>query len=504
MEPEQSDAVPCGEKGTGVDNGAIDSARLTATHDRDSSEDGEKQCRRGGKVVQTEDPPARKEIVEYDPQAQADDEPNEQAALEQTNAVPGGDGAMGGTVGGAIAAHLAAARDWEDSSEDGDWEDSSEDRDTKCSRNAKVAQGEVASLIEQERVVGSADKTVVHGAPEALSKTPAQHQCRRGLDSERRGGGKCDQEQEKTPGPERKEDEQGGPPLVTPARTRDRNDVDEEHDQRDARRNESELRKAPQCKELVTSSVECMVTPFRNRDRHDLERDPPPAGILPGGGFVSRRINRATSRNAALAGEGAASEGSYGVLGSSRQTQPMGPAEGMQHSRSSPAANENPTTNLGSGKMGKAGKTKFSYVGDTTWLRPADDPSESAPALQELGAGVASESWIPTPLTRASTTEDGGGLKLGGDALERLGLGVLSGTGGASESLSARRRSREEMEQMLGQDIIATAYPEPETGALWRTWRDSIVTYSMTARNMSGIDKALCRKYAQHWVAFPG
>lgn len=478
VDPEQSDAVPRGEKVTDGARGVVDGgACLTAAGDGDSSEDRGKQCSKGGKVLHGEEDPlcGKETTVEDEPQARARDESSGKVALEQSSAVPSGDKTTGSAAGGADDAYDTAARD----------QDSSEDRDERCSTKAKtkaVQGGEAAPLFiaAQEKVVASVDKAttiVVDGDRDALlSTTPARNQRRSGgLDGERREGGKRDDEQETTTGSGRKEVEQSGPrPLVTPARTRDPDNVDEGRDRRNARGNESagQTVVAPEHRGIGASSADSMITPFRSRDRDDLDRDPPPAGILPGGGVGSRRMNRSTNRNAAPAGERA-----YGGLDSARQTRrPVDSAEEMQRPSSSPAACETPAENLGSGKTGKM---RFSYVGDTTWLRPAGDSSESAPAV----VGVASKSRASIPPTGASTAAEGGvGSESGGGALERAsGLVVPSATAEASESLDVRRRSREEMDQQLGQDMIAAAYPEPETGEHCSYVGDSFSSDSMTA-----------------------
>lgn len=200
----------------------------------------------------------------------------------------------------------------------------------------------------------------------------------------------------------------------------------------------------------VGDAYELMLrTPCHDRDRDGLKRTPPQIGVLPGGGVMSRRIYRDKNRRTA-SGE---NEGGGLSLASSVDG---GPAEGVIHPSLSPSAANLKKKNL---STGKTGKKRFSYVGDTTWLRPRDESPETTPAPQALRPGLAAEAWTPIPVTRLSTSTEESRDSDSGNKSTGAFVPPLTAKGGG-------RQSPSEMEKQLDQDMVAAAYPEVDTGIL--------------------------------------
>eukprot|EP00903_Cladosiphon_okamuranus_P011368 g10716.t1 len=179
-------------------------------------------------------------------------------------------------------------------------------------------------------------------------------------------------------------------------------------------------------------------TPAHSRDRNASNRPPPLAAAPAGSGAGSRRVHRERHRN----GEDL-DETSIDGMPSAEEPAPV------HASLSQTASHPLETVNHPSGST----KKKYSYVGDTTWLKPKEDFPERVPSLLELGTlGVRGE-CSQTERNTHSTPSTGSAPV------------PVVGTAGDAAALTAQSNQHgfpSEAEQKLGQDVLDEAIGKAE------------------------------------------
>lgn len=193
-----------------------------------------------------------------------------------------------------------------------------------------------------------------------------------------------------------------------------------------------------------------LVTPFRSREQSCIERGPPMVGVLPAGGSKSRRVNR--SRN------GEKVDGDP-VRVPRVDTAPTPQSEG--HRSPSPCD----LLSVEKNRPASMGRKKFSFMSDTSWLKPRDAPDNSTPVplRPTASAPIATEGRAGASSTPPAARESG------------WRSAPLVSTGHASPSPPSVKEERElslekgssEMEKQRKQDMASAAYPEAESGAMF-------------------------------------
>lgn len=250
-----------------------------------------------------------------------------------------------------------------------------------------------------------------------------------------------------------REDRLHGPlPFETPSRNRGREDQYEDANNCSTEHAGGALQYVSRNEMALDPSL---VTPFRSREQSCIERGPPMVGVLPAGGSKSRRVNR--SRN------GEKVDG-----GPSRvprvSTAPTPQSEGHR----SPSPSD--LSSVEKIRPASMGRKKFSFMSDTSWLKPRDAPDNVRPA-----------SLRPTAIARV-VTEGRAGASSTPPAARESGWrsAPLVSTGHASSSTPSVREERDlslemvalekdpsEMEKQRKQDMVSPAYPEAESGAIF-------------------------------------
>lgn len=178
-----------------------------------------------------------------------------------------------------------------------------------------------------------------------------------------------------------------------------------------------------------------LKTPAHSRDRDGLQWDPPQIG-LPATGEVSRRIRRDKHRpthNYSARGESAGeavsvppadtsscaktATATQSATASQTATATATATQPASATRPSSPAPVPPVSNSATERVEKKadvaaprrrpGPKRFSYVSDTTWLRPTPETKTPA-ALQELGVGVTAETTSSSPVGRLPSPEGAG------------------------------------------------------------------------------------------------
>lgn len=246
------------------------------------------------------------------------------------------------------------------------------------------------------------------------------------------------------------------PALQAPDHSRDSTEIGGEND-RAVEFAPLERQGGLECTEGVTCGAQShaptvMISFSHIRDRNGLQQISSHVDVLTPGDTLSRCTHR--DALAAIEHEGGANlEIAHSLVnGSNKGANDSSQSFSMKNLKKKDLA------------MRRHVKKKFSFRGDSTWLRPKEDPPETTPASEELKADLASEPWIPILVTQPSTsTEAGGGA----------GIFPLSKAGGDKHHSPSEMDKQlgedmvataSEMEKQLGQDLVATVYTEAETG----------------------------------------
>lgn len=187
-------------------------------------------------------------------------------------------------------------------------------------------------------------------------------------------------------------------------------------------------------------------TPAHSRDRNASNRAPPLAAVPAGSGTGSRRVHRERHRSSEDLG--------------ATSTEGMPTAEEPAPVHASPSPTASLPLKTVNRPRGTTKKKKYSYVNDTTWLKPTKDLPEPAPSPLELGTvGVPGEC---TPIQRNTHSTPEEESPASGSASVRI-----VDTAGDAPALTARRNLHgfpSEEEQQLGQEVLAEVIAEADTG----------------------------------------